>query len=659
MAHQLSQYGQLVDDYNDAVGKAPDHALAYVNWGIKLSQEGNLSAAIEKFQTAASMDPNRAICFANWGIALAQASQLSEAIERFEHALKLEPHNADVYALLGAALVELGEWEKANTIYERATAISPQSESLFVNWGVALARSGPNNLQHYERAIEKFQIALSIRPYQPWVLFLWGVVLAEQSHYEAAIEKFKLTLRYLPKHSDAYYFWCVCLNRLGRFEEALHVARQALFLEPDNADIYLQLAEALLHSGQPESALSAIANIRHALMLNPEQADAYELLGQALLKTNEPAEAVERFEKALLLNPELKSVHAHWGRALLLLGQYEEALFHLKQAHELDPDNVEVLLQWALVSLKQDQLDVALEKLFAIEGSTARSQDAWNPRLHFLLGSHYLSEGDYDKAVKSLKIVMEADPTFIEAGIQLALAYCGLAENEGTDSSHWDEAIWALRPLLRQQPQSSRLLFYMGHCLFRKGDISAAQEKMEAALLSDPTMTEPKIALAECTLLQGNWAKAKEILAPLVKPLADSGGSKNIAAQLLSGWLCLHQATQLLQASSTENGTQEALVCLEAAALTSLAHPALVLGEGLRLALISLLKHPNETPSPPIDWPNTLHGPYRWAIAGWQQLLPLSGPQPPLVPPEADWAERYPLLVALFHSPSSHDGSPL
>jgi hypothetical protein len=190
----------------------------------------------------------------------------------------------------------------------------------------------------------------------------------------------------------------------------------------------------------------------------------------------------------------------------------------------------------------------------------------------------------------------------------------------------------------------------MGHCLFRKGDIAAAQEKMAAALQNDSTMTEPRIALAECTLLQGHWAKAKDILSPLIQPLSESGGSKSIAAQLLLGWLCLHQATQLLQASSDKPKTHEAQVCLEAAAPSSIHHPALVLGEGLRLALIVLLKHPTETPSPPVDWPDELCGPYRWAVTGWQQILGLT--EGPLAPPHPQWAERYPLLVALFR-PSS------
>ncbi|MFN8614661.1 MAG: tetratricopeptide repeat protein [Vampirovibrionales bacterium] len=641
LSQQLSHYNQLVDDYNQAAAKAPDSALAYVNWGIKLSQEGDLQGAIEKFTTAAQMDPKRATCFANWGVALAKAGQLPEAIIQLEKATLLEPHNPELYSLLGAALVESGEWDKAHIIYQKATQLAPLLETLYVNWGIALARSGPDQPNHYLLAIEKFKKALEIRPYQPWVFFLWGVVLAELEEYEAAIEQFKQTLRFIPKHPEAHYFWCVCLNRLKRYPEAIALAKQGLFHHPDHADLLLQLGEALLYSPIENDLLTAMATIRHALMLKPLQAEAYELLGQALLKHNQPNEALARFEKALELDPHLKSVHAHWAKALLMLGRFDEAKIHLEKAHELDPDNTDILLHWALISLKQNQLDEALTKLFAIE-----AKEAWNPRLHFLLGSHYLEKSDYENAVASFSKVLEAEPAFVEAGILLALAHGGLAQKNPTG---WDDAIRVLRPLLRQHPTSARILFHLGHCLFRKGDLFQAQEKFVAALHHDPLLHEARIGLAECYLLAGHWQKTQQELEPLLQNHAQiASPPQHIAVEHLYAWALLYQARQLVQSqklSEAKDVVKKALFQLKALP----PHPILALIS----SLIREVAHSMEltTSLTPLELPLNLHEPYRWASAQWQRVLQQqSVPYPPA---QALWAEHFPWMTNLF-APLTH-----
>ncbi len=500
---QIDHYNQVVDDYKEAVDSAPDHALAFVNWGIKLAREGQMGEALQKFEKAVTMAPERPECYTNWGVALAKMNRLDEAIEKFKKATELSPENTSNFILWGAALVEKGEAEAAQKKYECAIKITPNDPEPFANWGIALARVG-----EYHGAIKQFKAALALRRYQPNVYFLWGVVLAELEDYQGAIEKFKTTLRYIPKHAEATYFLGVALNRMGEYEEAIEVSREALILNAHRPEVYMNLGDALANTDKLDVA---IANYRHALMLDPNLAEAYKSWGIALIKSGKPDEGFKKFEKALALTPELSDVFAQWGSALVKLQRYKEALPYLDKAHIADPDNADILLDWSLALIRLGTTDLALDKLFEVE-----ELERWNPNVHYLLGTHYLGLEDYEKAIDHLKKTLAEDPDFEDAAINLALAYC--------ETGNSQEAIRAVRPVIRKSPDSPKANFFYGNILYRCADptgwkdaITRLMRSIELAEAQKITYPEPHIALGEIYLKQDKYQDAQHRLEEAIK----------------------------------------------------------------------------------------------------------------------------------------------
>jgi tetratricopeptide (TPR) repeat protein len=554
LLEQLQHYNRVVDDYRQAAEQAPDTAMAYVNWGVRLAQSNDTDAALEKFETAANMDPTKADIFANWGIALARLGQLDEAINKFNQAIFLDPTNPDVHGLMGAALVEAGRLDDANNTYAQALEIAPNNDALLVNWGIALARRGD-----YQLAKKRFEQALTQQRHQPWVTFLWGVVLAEEGDYEGAIEKFKITVRYVPKHGEAMMFWCMCLNRLERYDDAIDVAREALVVLDDNPELYLALAEALLHVGNLEVAL---ANGRHVLMLDEHNPDAYALLAQIDLRRGDTSSARQRIEKALGLcggKPDTEKtawaeliprLKGYMGESYLLDNQPEQALPFLTDALKLAPDNTELLLLWASLVFKVEGASHYKNETYTDTDNTdsnaliadavsclfqVAEKEPWNPRLRFLLGSHYLESGEYEKAIASLTDVVSADGKHVDGAIQLALAYCGHHQTA--------DAVRVMRALSRQVADDARVLFYYGHMLFRHGEWRQAAEKYHAALALAPEMMEATVGLAEATLLLGNFAKTKAVLSPLVK--TTTNGQTTRAVSILYQWASFGEALKV------------------------------------------------------------------------------------------------------------------
>lgn len=496
---RIGQYNQLVNDYKRAVEHSPDHAMAHVNWGIDLAQEGRMEEALAKFEAASAIAPNRWEVFTNWGVALAKLNRLDEAVEKFQHALSLSPDSAGNYVLWGAALMEQGHLNDAAEKYQKAIALAPDNPEPYVNWGIAQARMGD-----YYGALKNFKTALSIQAYQPQVYFLWGAVLAEVQDYDSAIEKFRMTLRFAPKHVDSFYFWSVALNRMGRYAEALEKSKKALEYQlsqgDEKAEIYLNQGDILANLNRLDVAL---ANYQHATRLSPDMPEAYLSWGITLCRLGNYAEGYEKLAKARELNPGLIGIAQALGQFLLKEGKLTEALPHLAQADAETPGQVDILLNWSMALVKTGQMELALEKLAEVE-----RRDRWNPQMHYLLGTHYMGAGDYPKAASHLEKALTELPDFEDAAINLSLVLCEIDQTE--------EAVRRMRPVIRKSAHSAKVNFFYGAVLCRAGDYKEAQVKYQKALQLDSHFAEPMIGLGELYLKQNRLGQAEKILKDLM-----------------------------------------------------------------------------------------------------------------------------------------------
>jgi tetratricopeptide (TPR) repeat protein len=101
------------------------NAMAYMNLGVALAEEGDLGGAADYFQRAAQDHPQSAEAHNNLAQALALQGDHADAIPHYEAALALEPMLLGVEYNLGVALEGVGRLEEALKHYERAVEIDP------------------------------------------------------------------------------------------------------------------------------------------------------------------------------------------------------------------------------------------------------------------------------------------------------------------------------------------------------------------------------------------------------------------------------------------------------------------------------------------------------------------------------------------------------
>ena len=113
------------------MASAPNAAEIHNTLGNALRQKGDIQAARAEFQEAARLNQIRtnkqAATFAtNTGLAQLKEGNVDAAVERFQAAVKLDPTNAQTYYNLARALQQKGETEAARAAYQKAKELKPR-----------------------------------------------------------------------------------------------------------------------------------------------------------------------------------------------------------------------------------------------------------------------------------------------------------------------------------------------------------------------------------------------------------------------------------------------------------------------------------------------------------------------------------------------------
>jgi tetratricopeptide (TPR) repeat protein len=488
--NSISYYHQLINDYKRAVSTSPDHAMAYVNWGVELAVGGKLEDSLEKFEKASNIAPKRFEPFLNWGITLSKAERFEEAADKFKLAHLNAPKLALPLVLWGSALMEAKAYEDAKEKYKKAIALAPNHSEPYSSWSIGLAKAG-----FYNEALVQLKKSLSLYSQQPRLYFLWGAILADLEQHHEAIEKFKINLQFHYDNPEAYYFWSACLLSLEKYKEALEKSEEAIRLyKGSKPEIYI-------HHGEIHGLLGrydlAISSYQQALQLDESLSEAYRHWGIALCKQGHYQQGYKQFQKCLDKNSQnVAWVHAHWGQFLVEEMQYGMALEHLDFASQqaLEEDSTLLLSRAvALLNTQQPEQGIAvLERLLAL--------DKWNVKAHFLMGTFYLNQNDFTVAKKHFLSVLSEQPDFQDAALSLAVVYC--------EEGNVQEAIRQIRPLYRKHPDQVKVNFYYGVILYQDADYRGALLKYQAALEGDKHHAGATTGMAECMIQLQNYPEA-------------------------------------------------------------------------------------------------------------------------------------------------------
>lgn len=306
-----------------------------------------------------------------------------------------------------------------------------------------------------------------------------GMLLYAAEQYEPAEVCFRRAQALAPAEARWPYYLAQSQSNLSESEAVASSLRATLRLRPDYLPAQLLLAKSLLDTGKTDESRKLYESI---LRGNPQAAEALYGLGRIEAAAGDSAAAAGHLQKACELSPAFGAAHLALAHAYQTLGEKEKA------QEQLDLYEKGRLVRPAVPDpLLADVLDLRT-------GALAR----------LAKGIDLAESGDLKGAVEEHEAALAADPTLVQAHVNLIRLYGTLGQPEKAEE-HYRAAV-ALNPALAE------IHYNYGVLLAGQKRASEAAEAFRRALELNPAHAEAHYNYAVLAIGSGRLDDAVEHL---------------------------------------------------------------------------------------------------------------------------------------------------
>lgn len=308
-----------------------------------------------------------------------------------------------------------------------------------------------------------------------------------------------------------------------QYEFAAPCFQRAHAIDPGEGRWAYYLGRALVYLGDQEAAVTALLQ---ALERRPGYLPAQVMLAQAALAAGAQDESFDLYQKLAAEYPDVAEVHYGLGRIHAERGEPGPAVEHLRRACELFPSFGAAHFALAKVYRDEGEGEKAREQL----GLYQKDKTGWptldDPLLadivalrngatdHLRRGIRLAEQGRLQEAAAAHEAAVEADPSLVQAHVNLIRIYGELGEaakaeehyraavgqepnradihyNYGvflTSQQRNDEAADAFRRVLELEPGHAEALNNYAYLLMTSGRLDEAKRFYRAAIESQPDL---------------------------------------------------------------------------------------------------------------------------------------------------------------------------
>jgi superkiller protein 3 len=366
-------------------------------------------------------------------------------------------------------------YDDAIQLFMEVLKTNPDAYTVRYNLGLAHYQQ-----KRYAEAIEAFESVIARLDHTDFYLLSSPTLLTDarinlgmaylQSGYP---EKAIMTLLETMPDETAHYNLIVAYNSMGDAHKVIALAQEYVETYGENASIYNLLGLTYYRQEQYEQATQAFEK---AAETNPASAEIQMNLGLLYMQMERNSEAEEAFRKAQKLNPKLNP---------------SEYLTYLQQAHERE---ARIHYNRANQLMNDGELDAAISAFKqAVELYPEFVQ------AHINLGVAYGKKQQPTDAIAHLKHATQLDPTSFEAYYNLGIAY--------SKAHRYMEAVQAFQQAVTLKPNHAEAHYNLGVVLHKSNQAEKAIELFQKAIQLNPTWLQPRMELG---LLLGNLQRFEE-----------------------------------------------------------------------------------------------------------------------------------------------------
>lgn len=555
---QKSRFIDAIAAFRKAVAMKPDFVRAWTNLGSALAQAGEMEDSVAAFRKSVALDAKDPQLRMNLGIALRAKGDADAALTEFRAVLLSRPADPEIRQQLAMTLKQQGNLTGAIEAFESVLNLNPEHREAYYNLGVVLrqqaaslrrrstkqpdatietglrlakemlvrgdlkgARSEVEKLQRSAPAsaevlnllgfvqgqerdlpasVATLRRAVDLDPSMPEARYNLGVALWYSGEKAAALESLQHSVRLNPAAAEVHAF-------LGMATKDRQALQRAIALNPNLSAPYIDLSMVLLQAGKIDQAIGQIeaalnlrtqsipiadldvivSELRRVLSVKQGYPEARNILGLLLGKQGaDPKQVMAEFREAIRLRPEYAEAHNNLGLVLMQVGQNESGIAEFREALRLAPRYASALgnLGAALVASKPEEAIELLEKAVA------------------------------------------ADPAFVRAQYNLALAYAQSPKHGA------DRAIVQFRKAIDLEPDFAAAHFEFGKVLFRENALNDAISHFREAVKLDPKLGAARYQLGLALTRAGQRAEGTAELEK-ARPAIEDEQKLTIAGQLM------------------------------------------------------------------------------------------------------------------------------
>ena len=372
-----------------------------------------------------------------------EKGNFAEAKSLLETDISDEEKDMEALKLLGLCNVNLNLYVEAKSNFETVIKYCPEDATSWFYLALSY-----DNLEEDLHAISAYKEVIKLRDRETEAYKCLCVLYMKNDNPEEAIRCGKKALEFVKEDYSLYYIVGTAYMACKSFEESVYYLEKALELDPEHAQLYNNLGTTYLTIGNSEKAYE---NYKRASELDPDNAITYFNIASVLQIQNKHEEACEYFEKAYSLEPNDNYLSAH-ALSLVKIQRWEEAIkkykvlaahhpekqtyqYNLACCYEESGDYknaINILARLVAMNPKSVSMARKLANIFIKTHQPMLAKEIYE-RLMLLgnVGFEVFYEfahlclvlKDSDKAEKILKKVIELNPKYAQAHMDLGVIY--------------------------------------------------------------------------------------------------------------------------------------------------------------------------------------------------------------------------------------------
>ncbi|MFN8065249.1 MAG: tetratricopeptide repeat protein [Vicinamibacterales bacterium] len=497
-------------EYIKAADLMPENAQAQNRAGFLLVRGGMFKEARDRARIVLQKDPNNAEALLVLGNALAGLRSLNEAEDVLKRAVEIDPERAGVYT--GVAVMQLaqGELPEAEATFKRAVEVSKGSPDAYMALGNFYRVA-----KRQDEAEAALKSALAADPKNIAVHQTLAAFYSETNRPADAEEHLKTVMSITPS-PDAMYALSDFYVAAGRQPEALTLLEK---LSADDAQFAAaKVRISLIHflAGNRPAAHAAVDEVLKKLPTNPS---ALTLKARLLLADGDPDKALESANAAVKADRQSAQAHLAAARILVAMNRLDEAMKEFRETLALDQTSLPAQLELADFHRRRNELETAIgyaDQAIKTHPGNLRARMA---KVEILL----MRRDDSTAAIEEISRLVKEYPRSTD--VQTLLGRYYLAVRDRGNARQAFERAMALGP-------STEALTGLVTLDVADGNARGARARVDAALAKSPDSADLLLLGAKLYGVEGQSARAEQMLLKVVKVAPDKPAPYALLAQL-------------------------------------------------------------------------------------------------------------------------------